>query len=202
MIYIRFKQHNGILPVVAGSKIKEIKEYFSKNDRLGYTIFVKSPLFQPLTLRNKDMYESFAKQSNSPVTDLLNEQGIDDMKKTETILIESFRRNYGYFPPWNKMSGSIAGQNSAMKNNINIVKSFCSPDDYYKHPIVSRSTIRKLSANSEYAMYENFLHAVRMSMLTAWMDFHEALDFHNQHDRFGYFEKIKESGYSKKRLIV
>ena len=58
----RFKQHNGILPLKSGSKQKEIEEYFSKNDRLGYTIFVLSSLSQPLVHRNKGTYEKFAKQ--------------------------------------------------------------------------------------------------------------------------------------------
>ena len=36
----RFKQHNGILPIKEGSKQKQIEDYFSRNERLGYTIFV------------------------------------------------------------------------------------------------------------------------------------------------------------------
>ena len=120
----RFKQHNGILPVKEGSKQKQIEEYFSKNERLGYTIFVQSPLSQPLVHRNRGMYEKFAKQQNSPVEDMLSEQGRDDIKRVEGILIESFRRKYGHFPPWNSIGGSSAGQTKVMENNINIVKSF------------------------------------------------------------------------------
>lgn len=40
----RFKQHNWILPIKEGSKQKQIENYFLKNERLGYTIFVQSPL--------------------------------------------------------------------------------------------------------------------------------------------------------------
>ena len=97
----RFKQHNGILPLKEGSKQLQIEDYFSKNERLGYTIFVQSPLSQPLVHRNKAMYEKFAKQQNSPVDDMLSEQERDDIKRVEGILIESFRRKYGHFPPWN-----------------------------------------------------------------------------------------------------
>lgn len=57
----RFRQHNGILPIKEGSKQKKIEEYFSKNERLGYTIFAKSPLSQPLVHRNKTLYEKFAR---------------------------------------------------------------------------------------------------------------------------------------------
>ena len=71
----RFKQHNGILPIKEGSKQKQIEDYFSRNERLGYTIFVQSPLSQPLVHRNRKVYEKFAKQQNSPVEDMLSEQG-------------------------------------------------------------------------------------------------------------------------------
>ncbi len=58
----RFKQHNGIKPVSDSScKFKKIEEYFENNDRLGYSLFVQSPLSQPLTYRNKPTYGKFAK---------------------------------------------------------------------------------------------------------------------------------------------
>lgn len=97
----RFKQHNGILSIKEGSKQKQREEYFSKNERLGYTIFVQSSLSQPLVHRNKDMYEAFAKQNNSPVEDMLSDRGREDIKMVEGILIEAFRKKYDHFPPWN-----------------------------------------------------------------------------------------------------
>lgn len=198
----RFKQHNGILPIKEGSKQKKIEEYFSKNERLGYTIFVQSPLSQPLVHRNKTLYEKFARQQNAPVEDLLSEQGRDDIKRVEGILIESFRRKYGHFPPWNNIGGSVAGQNRVMENDINIVKSFCTPDDYAINPIVSRSTIRELSQNPEWAWYENYLHGARMNLLMLGMEYNDALDLINRNDTIGTFERMKETGYLKKRLIV
>lgn len=102
---------------------------------------------------------------------MLSEQGRDDIKRVEGILIESFRRKYGYFPPWNNIGGAVAGQKRVMENNINIVKSFCTPDDYAINPIVSRSTIRELSQNSEWAWYENYLHGARMNLLMLGMEY-------------------------------
>ncbi|KAI3350147.1 hypothetical protein [Clostridium botulinum] len=199
----RFKQHNGLLPIADECcKQKQIDNYFKYNEQLGYTIFVQSPLSQPLTHRNKATYENFAKQDNSPVEDMLSEQGKDDIKRVEGILIESYRRTYGELPPWNKVGGSIEGQKRVMGNNINIVRSFCNPDKYEINPIVSRSTLRELSNNSEYEMYENFLHAVRMYMLMWGMDYNKALDFTNRNDTFGYYQKMIEAGYNKKKLIV
>lgn len=198
----RFKQHNGILPIKEGSKQKQIEDYFSRNERLGYTIFVQSPLSQPLVHRNREMYEKFAKQQNSPIEDMLSEQGRDDIKRVEGILIESYRRKYGHFPPWNNIGGSTSGQAKVMENNINIVKSFCQPDNYRINPIVSRSTIQELSRNPEWEWYENYLHAARMNLLILGMEYDQALEFVNKNDMLGTYERMKKSGYLKKKLIV
>lgn len=198
----RFKQHNGILPVKEGSKQKQIEDYFSRNERLGYTLFVQSPLSQPLVHRNRKMYEKFAKQQNSPIEDMLSEQGKDDIKRVEGILIESFRRKYGHFPPWNSIGGSTTGQAKVMENNINIIKSFCRPDDYKVNPIVSRSSIRELSKNAEWAWYENYLHAARMNLLILGMEYGKALEFVNKNDTLGTYERMKERRYLEKRLTV
>lgn len=123
------------------------------------------------------MYESFVMQNNAPVEDMLSEQGKEDIKRVEGILIEAYRRKYGHFPPWNDIGGSIIGQKRVMENNINIVESFCHPDNYDIHPIVSCSTIRELSENAEWAWYENYLHAVRMDMLMLGMEYQEELEF-------------------------
>ncbi|MBN2589476.1 MAG: GIY-YIG nuclease family protein [Sedimentisphaerales bacterium] len=50
----RFKQHNNILPITDnGCKYKQINNYFSKNQKLGYSIFVQSLLSQVQTHRNQ-----------------------------------------------------------------------------------------------------------------------------------------------------
>ena len=58
---------------------------------------MQSPLSQPLVHRNRKVYEKFAKQQNSPIEDMLSEQGRDDIKRVEGILIESFRRSMVIF---------------------------------------------------------------------------------------------------------
>jgi len=199
---IRFKQHNGILSAENGSKQVEIANYFTKNERLGFTVFVQSSLSQPLTYRNKLQYKDFAEQTNSPINDHFSDVGINDIKRVEGILLESYRRKYGYFPPWNKMNGSLDGQKKVMENNINIVKSFCDPDGYYRNPIMSRSTLRELSSNPTYERYENYLHIVRMYILIFGMEFSEALEFANKHDGYKCYEDIKQSDYFKKSLII
>ena len=73
-----------------------------------------------------------------------------DTKDAYIEQLENTIKNH-YITPWNNMGGSVVGQKRVMPNNINIVKSFCSPDDYYINPIVFRSMIRELSQNPEWA---------------------------------------------------
>lgn len=93
-------------------------------------------------------------------------------------------------------------ETKVMENNINIVNSFCQPYNYAINPIVSRSTIRELSRNPEWEWYENYLHAARMNLLILGMEYDEALEFINKNDTLGTYERMKKSGYLRKRLIV
>lgn len=202
-LHERFMQHNGMLPIGDECcKHSQIEDYFNHHEKLGYTIFVQSPLSQPLVHRNKATYKKFASQSNAPVEDMLSEQGKDDIKRVEGILIEAYRQYYGHFPPWNKVGGSIAGQKRVLENNINIVKSFSNPQAYKINPIVARSTLRELFQYPEYEGYESYLHAVRMYVLILGMDYMDALAFANKIDTFGWYQRMVDSNYINKELIV
>lgn len=198
---IRFKQHNGLLPIDANCcKKSNIDHYFDNNDRLGYTIFVQSPLSQPTTFRNKHKYNKFAKQNDSSIFDSASKDGINDLKIIEGILIESYKKEYGHLPPWNSIGGSIQGQNHVMPNNINLVNSFCHPDWFDINPVISRSTLRELSVNPEYAAYEIFLHSVRVGMLRYSENYIDALKAAIAFDFYGYYNKIIQNKYLEKKL--
>ena len=200
---VRFQQHNGLLSMPEeGCKLTHIQEYFKTHEKLGYTIFVQSPLSQPMVHRNKELFEKMAAEHNSTIKDYVSEQGIADIKRVEGILIEAFNKYYGRFPAWNKVGGSIAGQNSVMPNNINIVKSFSNPQLYAVNPIVSRSTIRELSDNATYEGFESFLHVARMYTLMLGMDYNDALNFANKWDTFGWYQKMLAAGYLDKGLVL
>ncbi len=202
-LYERFRQHNGLLPIAPEAcKINQIQEYFKSHNKLGYTIFVQSPLSQPLVHRNKELYEKIAQEEGTPIENYLSEEGIEHIKRVEGILIEAYRKTYGHFPPWNKVGGSIEGQNNVTENNINIVKSFCNPQLYNINPIVSRSTIRELADNASYAYYENYLHAVRMLMFIFGVDYTTALNLQNHFDKYGNYKRIVDEGYLNKQLII
>lgn len=201
---VRFKQHNGLLPIQdEACKRRQIEEYFEGHERLGYTIFVQLPLSQPLVHRNKALFEKIAREHNTPILDMASEQGRDDIKRVEGILIEAFRAHYGDFPAWNKVGGDTIGQQKVLPNNINIVKSFANPQEYKRNPIVSRSTIRELAESADYELFEcNYLHAARMYMFMLGVNYEEALDIVDMFDRFGYREKMIQFGYDKKKLVV
>lgn len=202
-LYERFRQHNGLLPIsLDACKYNQIQDYFMTHKKLGYTIFVQSTMNQPLVHRNKSSYERLAKEEDVSVENYLSTQGIESIKQVEGILIEAYKKAYGVLPPWNKVGGSIIGQNNVREKNINIVKSFCNPQMYKVNPIVSRSTIRELSHNSSYVYYEDYLHAVRMLMFKFEPDYNKALEIQNQFDHYGRYKKIVEAGYLKKELIV
>lgn len=202
-LYERFRQHNGLMEIDDSCcKYKQIQEYFKSHDKLGYTIFVQSPLSQPLVHRNKKMYEKMAREINSPINDFISEQGINDIKRVEGILIEAFNSYFGRFPQWNKVGGSIAGQKHVLANNINIVKSFSNPQTYKSNPIVARSTIRELANNPTYAAHENYLHVVRMYMLIFGMDYTNALALANKFDKYGCYDRIISDNYLKKELFI
>lgn len=202
-LYERFRQHNGFTPVSDECcKYQQIQDYFESHEKLGYTIFVQSPLSQPLVHRNKDMYEKIAKELNSTVQNMMDKQGINDIKRVEGILIEAYRKYMGRYPAWNKMGGSVEGQKRVMDNNINIVKSFSNPQMYDVSPIMSRSTIRELSNNPTYESFESFLHAVRMFVLILGVDFEQALNIQNQFDTYGWYKRICEEKYLEKKLVL
>ena len=200
---IRFKQHNGLISMPeAGCKYNLIQDYFKKHSKLGYTIFVQSPLSQPMVHRNKKLIKNITSKLHVPIQDYANEQGIIDIKVVEGILIESHNQYYGKFPVWNKVGGSIVGQHRVRKHNINIVNCFSNPQFYNVNPIISRSSIRELSNNPSYVSYELYLHTIRKYMLINGMEFDEALNFANKFDFFNQYKKICDAGYFDKNLHV
>lgn len=160
----RFKQHNGIIVVDDNScKRKQIDEYFSAKEKLGYTIFVRSPLSQPITHKNEKEYRKMLGTKFSR-EDYVGKEGQEHIKQVEGILIEAFKKANGDFPLWNRMGGSLYGQRAA--------------------------TI------------ENYLHAVRMSMLISGMTYGEELKFHNKIDLINRYQQVIDNEYFQKRLKI
>ncbi len=202
---VRFKQHNGIYPISENAcKIKQIQEYFSEHERLGYSILVQSPMSQPIVHRNEALYRKFLDIPNGmPIPNYAGEEGLEHIRQAEGQLIESYRRVVGDIPPWNKIGGDVSSRRYASENNyLLVVQAFSqgTTDNY----LISRSTIRELADNATYEWFETQLHGLRMMMLTMRMTFEDAVYW--QHKFNPYFEdqwnRIIDTHYLEKKLIV
>ncbi|PEF07918.1 hypothetical protein COM97_03680 [Bacillus thuringiensis] len=166
----RFKQHNGITRVdPKGCKIEKIEEYFQSKQKLGYSIFVQSSMHQAFGKKNKGILGNYT-EDQFPFA----QYPIDDIKMTEGILIESYKKKHGNLPPWNRVGGSIKGQTAATDGNYILVESLTHQNI---SPFIARHTLRELYADSTYLWYEEYLHGARMQMLTLGVNFNQALSF-------------------------
>lgn len=117
----RFKQHNGLVEVAESAcKIKQIEDYFSKYEILGYSIFVQSPLSQAITSKNAPDLKINPEKYG--FMDFRTDPAREAVKRVEGILIEAYRLANGDFPEWNKVGGATCGQKSAKLGNYEIVK--------------------------------------------------------------------------------
>ncbi|MWC31360.1 GIY-YIG nuclease family protein [Paenibacillus sp. MMS18-CY102] len=195
----RFKQHNGLLSIdPASCKFENILEYFRANEKLGFTIFVQSPLSQAVTRNN--IYKWFGYDPDQfQIKDFTKDGSRDQLKVIEGILIETYRLNNGKLPPWNAVSGNVFGQRSARKENYEIVKCFTSIEP---SPLTSRYSLRELSDNPVHEGYENFLHGARILMLRLSITYQEALNIIRKKDSLGIYNQLLASKYFSKKLTI
>lgn len=193
----RFQQHNGIIKMSEdGCKYKEIKEYFSKHNQLGYSVFLQSPLHQPVTSDNFTNWFKYD-PDKTELSNFNDELPKRDLKRVEGILIEAFKKKYGRLPKWNNIGGSVAGQLRTTDGNYAIVEAFSTPEFSL---LVSRCTLRELSNSPTYTEYESFLHTIRSNMLILGMDFNTATEYVCKFDRLNTFKRIFDSNYLQKQL--
>ncbi|GAB6926201.1 hypothetical protein JCM10914A_01840 [Paenibacillus sp. JCM 10914] len=195
----RFKQHNGLIPVDPSScKYEKINEYFNNYDKIGFSIFVQSPLSQAVTRRN--IYEWFGYDpAEVKVRDFGRDGFREQLKILEGILIETFRMNRGSLPPWNAVSGSIAGQLRAKKESYEIINLLTSTEP---SPFTARFSLRELSSNPVLEGYENFLHSARIMTLNTGIPFINALRAVRSADMAKIHEQLLESNYFTKKIII
>lgn len=202
---VRFKQHNGLLPIAENAcKVRQIENYFLSHERLGYSILVQSPMSQPIVHRNEALYRKFLEVPKGiPISNYAGEEGLEHIRQAEGQLIESYRQAVGDVPLWNKIGGDTFSRRYASENNyLYVVRAFASgtPNNY----LVSRSTIRELAENATYEWFETQLHGLRMMMLTMRMSFEEAVSIQKKLNP--YFEeqwnRIIDTKYLDKELIV
>lgn len=204
-LYVRFKQHNGLLPIDDNAcKYQQIQDYFKTHQKLGYTILVQSPLSQPIVQRNEDMYRKFLDRPKGiPVGSYVGEEGLEHIRLAEGQLIEAYRLSTGDIPPWNKIGGDVYARKFATKGNFTqIIRAFSEADTH--NFLVSRSTIRELAENPTYEWFEVQLHGLRMMMLTMGFSYQEALDAQLTFNPWfqTIIDRINNEDYIKKELNI
>jgi hypothetical protein len=156
----RFRQHNGLVDVSPEKcKRAQITQYFRESSLLGYSIFVQSPLAQPLVWRQKrggeQAHGEYWGDDEEDIGD-----GEHNVRIMEGTLLRSYYMLHGRWPAWNKIGGR---------------RTECKPGDYpsevnllnglvgQEHPLLARLTIRNLAnGDRKYRRYEENLHAIRM----------------------------------------
>jgi len=185
---IRFRQHNGLMKCDPKCcKVNETAAFFASEDKLGFSVFVQSPLMQTATGRSPKDAVAF----------VLNEQIKQDVRCHEGLFIELWRLFSGSIPPWNKVGGADEGRALAKLLHddvgINDMAAIASePTAVAKRfgkdllkaltrkgatEIVAKSTIRELSGNPYWEGHEEqILHAARMIMVMSSKSLDEAID--------------------------
>ena len=204
-LHIRFKQHNGLLPIAENAcKIQQINDYFSTKDRLGYSIIVQSPLSQPIVNRNQELYRKFLKlPHNSPVQNYAGEEGLQYIREIEGQLIESYKLITGDIPLWNKIGGDVRSRHYANEDNYYYVIKALSNQTHH-NLLVSKSTIRELAESATYTWYETQLHGLRIMMIYLKYSFDEAIEAQLKMNPYfkGQWDRIISDKYLEKTLIV
>lgn len=194
----RFKQHNGFYPEIdkRTCKYEQIEKYFSDNEKLGFSIIVQSPLSQPVTSKLKKKYKEFTEQF-SPIENYIGNEGTEAIKYQEGLLIESFRINNGCIPKWNKMNGSIVGQNSVKPINFEALKVISNQTDNF---LLAKSSLLEIAENPTFERFENFMHGVRI--IAPVYGQKRAIEFLRSQSLIDTYGQMIEAGYLNKKLDI
>lgn len=210
----RFKQHNGLIGSSSkGNKRKEISEYFKKNERLGYTLLLRSPIEE---LSEDELYNIYGRKLNLAVTlDQLKGLKEKELPIIESALIEEYKHHNERIPLWNKIGGLRLGRNELYIKRYGKLFKYITLEEVSEFN--SKSTLRELANNEEFRENESNLHAIRMNMykrnnefIDAYMEFMVFLSYlaKAKEDNFiecmefYKFEKLLKNDYLKKELIL
>lgn len=163
----RFAQHNGLLACPeSGCKVRQIRDYFTRNERLGYAVLLQSPFAQVSVSRAaKDLFHG---KEDLDYSELV-EHGESNIVRVEGALIEAHNRSAGDLPKWNKIHGSWSGRVRVKDDTIGLLWLMTQGDG----PLVARMSIRELSVDHTALPMEETLHGAR----TYWL-IHPSMSWH------------------------
>lgn len=206
----RFRQHTGLVDCAAKCcKREQIDEYFTTNERLGYSVMVQSSLMQPTTkVDEKAIAKALLDDPFSDEVDLEDIFGAEEsIAVAEGMLLELHRQLGDKLPIWNKIGGSIAGRKrrslyeytAHMRAIQGILAGKLFEDIEMEleeagfpfelllnlegaelSVLNAHSTLREMSADPTTAYYETLLHGVRMLVATQLVPYETAMKLHER----------------------
>jgi hypothetical protein len=166
----RFAQHNELVTHSGGNKSKEINQWFSAHDRLGFTLLIQGAAVQIL----EDVHR---------MDWMLGAEAKGLTQIAEGQLIELHKQEHGHWPPWNGVGGSIQGSEWARPSERSVINLLSAADESL---FVARRTLRELVEDRRALQMEALLHAARMNALQKL----HGMDFQFGNDQHENIEKI------------
>lgn len=159
----RFAQHNGLIGFPdAGCKRRQIDNWFEQHEELGYAIFVQSPIDQVSVSRQRGTgSESFYDEEANTFWDYPR-FGLDNIRRTEGILLSSHRKALSALPPWNKVGGAKHPPELATPGGYRLLELAAGRTDSL---LLARKSIRDLSDDHNATAYETALHTGRIGAI-------------------------------------
>lgn len=223
----RFRQHTGMISCDPDCcKRREIEAYFRDRPRLGYSVMVQSPMDQPPSADDlealADMYDD---AFDADATDLFG--GGENAAVAEGMLLDLHEKLGGRIPPWNKQHGVQRGRGrrslSTVRDRIRTAEAFArtgkAPEDHASEPpyelllnltgyelsdLNAKSSLREIAANTAICEHEEFLHGVRMLMVSRGCTFNDAVGLQRRFNEFArqQLEMMQADGYLGRVPVV
>lgn len=228
----RFRQHTGLIQCEENCcKRKQIEDYFSGSERLGYSVMVQSSLCQPTTKEDEEAIA--AAIGDDPFSANLKDifEAEQNVALAEGMLLELHEQLGNRLPAWNKIHGSQVGRKrrslfefTAHLKGVQGLLAGKSLEEIEKElkeegtpfelllnmegselsELNARSTLREMANNATVCEHELLLHGVRMLFATQMVSFEQAIAIQERQNPYAKprFDRMKEDGYWDKKVAL
>ncbi|WNS41719.1 GIY-YIG nuclease family protein [Paenibacillus sp. MMS20-IR301] len=191
----RFGEHNSLLKVKksAGTKYKEITDYFKSKEKLGYSILVQSPFIH-------SSGSFFYKKD-------------EEIKIIEGAVLEEYRQKFSKLPIWNGIGGiSAARKPKTMERYGNIFQMVTLNEIGFLN---AKSTLSEIAKDRAIKSLEFNLNVIRSHMYKYGWDFESTIEKLQKFNRFlaergvydalvnySTIECLRNEEYLKKQVVL